>query len=133
MPLTNSGKRVVGKPKNASRARTAGASMPRAKLDTSRSATNAVSSETPGYKNNTVTSQSQWGGVAPTGKAAAQATVLQFSGASPQESKTPKGLAFDWPPLKRAPVVTHGIRDPKIQRDPIRAGSALHEPALGST
>ena len=53
MSLTNSGKRVVGKPKNASRARTAGASMPRAKLDTSRSATNAVSSETPGYKNNT--------------------------------------------------------------------------------
>jgi hypothetical protein len=82
MPLTNSGKRVVGKPKNASRARTAGASMPRAKLDTSRSAANAMQSITPGYKNNTVTSQSQWGGVAPTGKAAAQSIVLQFSGAS---------------------------------------------------
>ena len=84
MPLTNSGKRFVGKPRNASRSRTAGATMPRAKLDTTRGgrAVSSAATTTPGYRNNAITAQSQWGGIAPTGKAAAQAAILQFAGAS---------------------------------------------------
>ena len=80
--ITNSGRRVVGKPKNASRARSQGARMQTAKLDSARQPGRASRAGVPGYRNNNINAQSQWGGIAPTGKAAAQAAILQYAGAS---------------------------------------------------
>ena len=53
--------------------------MQTAKLDSARQPGRTSRADVPGYRNNNINAQSQWGGIAPTGKAAAQAAILQYS------------------------------------------------------
>ncbi len=56
--------------------------MQTAKLDSARHPGRTSRADVPGYRNSNINAQSQWGGIAPTGKAAAQAAILQYSAAS---------------------------------------------------
>ena len=56
--------------------------MQTAKLDSARQPGRTSRADVPGYRNSNINAQSQWGGIAPTGKAAAQAAILQYSAAS---------------------------------------------------
>jgi hypothetical protein len=73
--ITNNGRRVVGKPKGASRERSQG----RLRTQKSNGATRGAEPP-PGFRNGEINAMSVWGGNAPTGKASAQATILQYAG-----------------------------------------------------
>lgn len=83
--IAYSGKRLVGGPKRKSGTRRPSSRKAASAKDNSRKASSSGSEVRPaqapvGYRNGNINNMSVWGGQAPTAKASAQATILQYAG-----------------------------------------------------